>query len=75
MTDKIIQAISAYWSKLIASPVNVLLILFLIYQIYQKMKPFPGEEEPPARVVDAKEWTSLMEQQNKIVVCDFYATW
>lgn len=40
------------------------------------MQPFPDENEGPKCVKDISEWNALLKNAgDKVVVCDFYATW
>lgn len=60
--------------KLLSNPINILVLLFVVYQLYQKSQPFPGEDEPPEKINNLQEWNDLL-SKDMVVVCDFYATW
>jgi thioredoxin 1 len=63
------------------SPVTLIMGFMLIYQIWSKFQPFPGENEPDSVVKSIKsgaEWKDLCSDEknkNKIIIIDFYAIW
>lgn len=62
-------------SQILAHPVYVLLLLFFGRMVYQRMQPFPEDEEGgPEKIKDLDMWNSLLKTDN-ILVVDFYATW
>lgn len=70
-----IQLVSSIVGTLIAHPVYVIIALFFGNVVYQRMKPFPEDEEGgPEKIKDIDMWNSLLKTDN-ILVVDFYATW
>ena len=58
----------------LTNPINVVVILFVVYKFWQQSQPFPGEDELPEKVNSLDEW-KVLSKSDAIVVCDFYATW
>jgi thioredoxin 1 len=57
-------------------PLYFLGVVYFLFIVYQKMQPFPDENEGPKNVKDLAEWEALLQSAgDKAVVCDFYATW
>ena len=59
-----------------ANPLLAIGALFVASFIWQRMQPFPDENEGPEQVSGIQQWQELMgTKDNSVVVCDFYATW
>lgn len=65
------------------SAVQWMLLAFLIFQFYQKMQPFPYEDEDessngPKAIKTLQQWKEIQNDKankDKIIIIDFYATW
>jgi len=68
-----VQALIAYMQQ---NPLHFLALAYFLFVIYQKMQPFPDENEGPKSIKDMADWEELLKSAgDKLVVCDFYATW
>lgn len=60
---------------ILAHPVYAIIVLFFGNMVYQRMQPFPEDEEGgPEKIKDLDMWKGLLKTDN-ILVVDFYATW
>ena len=73
--DSMLALVSQVVNAILAHPIYAIMVLFFGNMVYQRMQPFPEDEEGgPEKIKDLDMWKGLLKTDN-ILVVDFYATW
>jgi thioredoxin 1 len=70
------EVVMEFVNKLMANPLQIVMVLFIAYRMWQQFQPFPELEGGPKPVLTMQDWAALLaDKKNKVIVVDFYATW
>ena len=63
-------------TKFFTNPVNLLMVLFVLYRVWKQFEPFPEIEGGPESIANLNEFQELLKnKKGHTIIIDFYATW